>query len=281
MQKRLWGGNLTQMSYERFASQNIENIYGNPWFPILTPDEIVTNTILVSKNKLSYLDKDKYLELDHGKINFNILLTGEPRWGKTTAANIVELETKPYLFPLNVIREASYEAKPDDLRWDDYGVFSYNIGYAINGLSEFIKHSSSPEPQVNLYERGLVDHFVFAEALTKWWGYEKEYSEYIEGFKKLFRLYLGRIDGIITCNSSADTAIARGSTTPKELLELLSDGYRNFPESLSRITTAGEINPIVTLNLDFDKLEEPVQTLKRSIYTMFYWNLNDKVHANV
>lgn len=166
--------------------------------------------------------------------------------------------------PLTIIAEGSLEPKPEDLRWDDSQAMEYNFGFAIFGLTKLIRNSNSPDSQINIYERSFIDHLVFAEALNKWYGNAHRYTEVIDAFKTFFGFYLPRIDGIIVCNSNAETAIKRGSTNPRELLQLLSEGYKEFPASLSKITRGSEIDPRITINLNLEELRYPIFTLQPS-----------------
>lgn len=257
----------------------IENIFGQPGFPILTPEEVYRYLILVSKNKLDRLSHGQQLDLDQGKKNLNILLTGDSRWGKTTTCTIVALEVSGYEIPLVIEPDFSFDRRPIDLKHEDATAINFNFGYAVSGLGRLIKNWNLDRPQITIYERGFIDHFVFAEALNEWYGKRPSYTETINAFKIFFRSYLGYLDGIIICNSTVETDLANGSTLPRELLELLRQGYQNLPSSLSELTRGGIIDPIPTIELNFEKLDSPVQTLKRSIYTMIKWNLDGKIMA--
>jgi hypothetical protein len=203
-----------------------------------------------------------------------------PRWGKSTGIQIAEMETSVYQIPLRVEVEEPIGERPKDLRWDDNDAMTYNFSYALSGLSRLIRNYSTQDPQICIYERGSVDHLVFAEALNKlYYRDSPRYAEVIGAFKTFFGFYLDRVDGIIICNSTPDTAIKRGSTLPKDLLDLLSQGYKNFPKTLSEIIIGGRIDPIVTLNLNFEELENPVHKLTEAIYTMINWSLEGEVTA--
>lgn len=155
------------MTIEYDGKSKIENIFGKDGFPILSPQEILKHTILVSHKRLDRLKPLQVLELDRGKSNLNILLTGDSRWGKTTTTSIVAMEVEAYQIPLKIEGKISENRKPESLREDDGTAMRYNFGYALSGLNRLVKNWGSEGPQINIYERGFVDHIVFAEAFNK------------------------------------------------------------------------------------------------------------------
>jgi hypothetical protein len=271
---------FAQMGIEYGGNSEIENIFGKNGFPILSPEEVIKHTVLVSQGRLDTLKPGQIFELDKEKNNVNIIVTGDSRWGKTTATTIAMLEVSCYQIPLRIEREISENSKPYDLRWDDGTAMRYNFGYALSGLSRIVKNWSLEGPQINIYERGFIDHVVFAEALNKWYGDVSSYKEVVDAFRTFYGFYLGYIDGIILCTSTQETTTKNGSTLPQELTALLSEGYKNFPATLSKITKGKQIDPIPIIQLQFEELGSPVQTLKRSIYTMLKWNLDGEVVTN-
>lgn len=257
----------------------ISEVFKQENLPMLSPEEIVKSTILVSHNRLDRLKSRQVLELDRGS-NIHIVVTGSPRWGKSTAATTVASELSLYEVPFKIETEISENRRPWDLRWDEDMAMKYNFAYALSGLSRMGKNVGFEGQQINIYERGFIDHLVFAEALNKWYEDIPKYREVIEGFKNFFGFYLGDVDGIILCNSSAETSIRNGSTLPRELLNLLAEGYDNFPASLSQITRGEQANPRLIIQLRFEELELPVKSLKKSIYTLIKWKLDGKIEVN-
>ena len=255
----------------------VEKNFGESSLELLTAEEICKHTRLVYRRHKHKLRPDESFELDRIE-NMGILVTGMPRWGKSTVLNQIE-SAQAYPIAVHVQPDESQARKPDNLKRDDFDAMIYNLGFAAVGIAKLITNSQV-DRLITLYERGLIDQFVFAEALNAQYGNLPSYKRDIQAFKGYCRIFASLIHGIIVCNSSAETAISNGSHTDKDILEKLSLGFQRFPTSLSRILRAGRIDPRIVISLDFETPDKSQSQLKRAINTLVHWNLVGQVSTD-
>ena len=245
---------------------------------LLTAEEIRKYTRLVYQRHTHKLRPGESLGLNRYVTNVNILVTGMPRWGKSTTLKQIE-SAQPYPITVQVQPDKSQASMPDDLKTDDFEAMIYNLGFAAVGIVNLIANSQVSR-LITLYERGLIDQFVFAEALNAQYGNLPGYKRDIQAFKGYSRIFASLIHGIVVCNSSAQEAISNGSHTDKDILEKLSLGFQRFPTSLSRIIRAGRIDPRIVISLDFETPDKSQSQLKRAINTLVHWNLVGRVSTD-
>jgi hypothetical protein len=249
---------------------SLKDRFNSCHFSKLSGDEIVAYTKILTSTGTEIIKPYKKFEFDGFAPQFvNILVTGMPHVGKSTALEIVLLESFSRNVPIRIIAEDPPPIKPDI--GSDYDAMLYNFAMATSGLNRLLKDFHPQEDSlINIFERGSFDHIVFAEALNK--IYDNVYTEEIEAFKNFYKFFIPLFDGIIICNASSDTSIKNGSSVDHQLLGLLSSGYKKLPDKIAPLLPENMWMPVISI--DFDTTYMPVDVLKRSINSMIGWRLN-------
>lgn len=267
----------TERKFSRITDlSELENVFLEKGIPLLSRKELEETVRLVSARRVDRLPPNVISDIGRTLTDMHILVTGMPKQGKTITMSDIETEAPKLELPIKIWREKSIVKKPADLLNNDVDAMTHNFSYAISGLAQLLRNTQLSRPQINIYERGLIDHFVFANALNEWYGKTPDHTEVVDAFKVFFRYFLANINGIVICNSTPEVAIANGSKLPTDLLALLSKGYENFPKTLSEIAQGDAGSPILTINLEPENPSQRTNQLKRSIYTLISWNLRGK-----
>ena len=235
---------------------------------------------LITKGLVRPLNLNETICIERTLEGVHLLVTGMPRWGKTTALQQLAKESPQTSFA--IVEVQSPMPKPKNIMLDDYDALFEDLSFANSGLVQLTQNFYSQRCEVFVYERGFVDQIAFMEALQTMWGkqeknqaiYDRRQQKIID-FKNYFRHFLPMIDGVIICNSSPDISLQRGSKTNPRLLELLSEGYNRLPQLIAELML--ENIPLPVIELEFDKLLHPEDTLKTAVLVMANWNLMGKI----
>lgn len=256
------------------------------------PDEVVWENWL---NILPTLDQDRVGQLtkiavanggvDNLSLNTEIqigsnltpqiLITGMPHLGKTTTIKKASDNLKNLGINHAFITERDV-GFPKDFD-DEYGMFFYNLALSSNGLSVLLNHFHGST--LTLFDRGLIDHLVFADSLEKYYEdiyKSKPYGNLLPDYRNWIRHFIPEVDGIIICNSSPEISQEYGSKLPINFLRRLNEGFKIFPETISNMKPRPY--PLtLTINIDFDNEENPNDLLEKSINTLINWNVTGKI----
>ena len=217
------------MTVEYNQSSPLE-IFERANLPELNSAEIIKYTTIINNGRVVTLPTNDNTFLHFPRDKANILLTGMPRFGKSTVSEIfVRSELVSIGFPINIVPEVPPEGHNSLLGFEH--ILDFNLAFANLGLVKIQNAHYSNEEQINIFQRSFIDHLVFIEAsMTLREIKNPRYYKAVEAFKNYFGYFTHMIDGIIVCNSTAETAMLHGSTTEKPLLEELSLGYQKFPK---------------------------------------------------
>ncbi len=245
-------------------------------FQTLEKGEVLNFTRLVTNTRSLKLSENSEVIIDK-RYAHRILITGMPKCGKTTTINAVSSELSDAGIKHRIIteRQPMFYKDFDDEYWS----LMYNMAMANYGLS--VLAANFHERTTLLFDRGLIDHLAFAQALQKLYdqkyGVTNSYQEEIDAFRNYLSLYIPPITGVIICNSSAQTSINRGCDLPRDLLELVSNEFENFPQTIAKMKNSSD--PTITINIDIDSASYAYPSLRRSIYTLITWNNEGVIKA--